>query len=506
MSLLSPRHGGPVGRKPHFLQPMMPELRADDEGLPALHFEPPVYPTVELPPPTSARSAPSSAGATASQGGGIGLGGGRRRRGGGGGPLPPPASDAAFAFLRGDEVDEFVGALEVTRPGAARFAYFRETVLADMPARGLAALPNPFELIALRGAPGVEGGGGGGTGGGGGGDAGRYLTVNGESGVTLWVGGEARESYSIDEWRDAHASFARVARERALMRARAHLALRGWLASVQRIRGARRRAALLMARREAPTPLEALAAPAAAARALAPAADLARRVCGWIRAQAFDAQQTAASGASRPPTAQGGGAPITAAPSAADEAISLGAANGPALSDAIGAELHRVTGALISGYRTLTERLEESGTQPLATPNEDGCKYLLQTYSRRLYPVVASAHFNTPLRLFHLQKQSRDVAALLMPPARPLHKASAQTLERWISESSPRTLSHTARRLAGLHHEQAARYVRQVRRWRCGIGMEPEESPQWRAPNGEPPMESPQWRAPKESLRGEPPR
>jgi hypothetical protein len=421
--LLSPRGGGPAGRRPSkHLRPVYPELRDNASGEPTLHFEPrPLPPRINTPSEAPLTTAPTTPAATA---------------------LADGFYDPEYPFLSGVGAKAFVLALRAgaasPRPGAQRFAYFREEGLAEQPIREGSALPNPFHLILIQGTPGAP-------------TAARYLTVSPNGGVTLWVDGAAREVYPLDEWRIAHASFARVARAPILRRARQRHTFRQWLACVQRARGARRLAALLRERREAQDELEAMDAPAVTAGALAPAIEVVRRVAGWIRGQRLEAQQTGHAAAG----GDGDGAPMTFT-------VELGAANGDALVSMLRGEIRRATGTLASALAQLREELADPETQPLALANPEGCKYLLEKYSRRIYPTIASAHFNNPIASGLIERGGVAVGVLMPPPAKSLRGASIEKLEQWIGQASPRTLHHTAEHVTRVHMGHAARMVRQA--------------------------------------------
>ena len=445
--VLTPRGGGPAGRKHAsltLLKPVMPELRPDEAGLATMHFEPltplPALPTapatetfITAPPPSAAAPTP---------------------------PKHPLPSDPLFSYLRGHGVDQFVSdvlsekavAAAAARPGASRFGYFRSESLDDVPP---SELFNPFRLILLskRGASEPT--------------PPRYLTVSPIGGVTLWVDGMAREVYSLDEWRAAHASFSRVALKPVLRRFRRRTTFLNWLAFVQRARGVRRRAALLHARREPQDALEAVGAPAVTASALEPAVHLAHRLAGWIRCQRIEPQQIGGKGTPRPLHAPGE-TPAWEQSEAAEEEeaapLGLGAANGAALGAAIEEHLRRATGAFAAAYLDLSETLNAPETQPLAQASAEGCSFVLEKYSPRNYPLIAAHHFNAPHNLTALPRgmRSASVGIQRVPIAGALRGASLETIERWLEESSPRVLRHTAAHVHHLHKVPAARLLRHI--------------------------------------------
>ena len=430
------------------------ELELDEEGLPRMVYEPRPLPPPEPSPPSTAGRGIFTPEVAA--------------------PAPAVPRDPNYAFLSGERIDEFVEQLAAgassPRPSMKQqqqFAYFREQGLHDVapPGARLTTLPNPFQLISFerisrRGQTMVTS------------PLTRYLTVSLAGGVTLWVDGSAVEAYPLDEWRAAHASFARITTAPPAPRtprggavftgARKRHIFRQWLKGVQRNRGQRRRAALLRARREAQDELEAVSAPAIVAETFGPAVEVVRRVSGWIRAQKFEAQQV---GAAQPPKAPKPGTSSSSSSAAAvagssADSISLGASNGPALAKAINDQLRRAVFALSSAYKGLRAGLDEESTKPLATTNADGCKFLLEKYSRRIYPVVAPLAFNRPANVRLLTYPHGNVATLQPPPFRALRGASLETLDRWLDESTPCPMVHSDQAVERVHQEPAARMLR----------------------------------------------
>ena len=181
---LSPRGGGPSGRKPRALKPLMPALVPNEEGLLTLSFELPAKQQQKMPPAAAVASPVPEVPPPRPD------------------PAPSPTpSDPAFAFVCGEGVEDFVRAFKASAQTDKHppFGYFREESLADIaPGRAcLRVLPNPFRLRMLR-RPATDG------------HADRYLTVSPVGGVTLWVDGHATEAYPVDEWRAAMCSVMRA--------------------------------------------------------------------------------------------------------------------------------------------------------------------------------------------------------------------------------------------------------------------------------------------------------
>ena len=343
-------------------------------------------------------------------------------------PLPKPI-DPRYAFLSGPDIDKFVLQLaagqDSPRPSVQqqqRFAYFREQTLHDVSGElgPLHTLPNPYQLIqferitrdgqqmvtsALK----------------------RYMTVSLAGGVTLWVDDAVVESYSVGEWREAHASFARVAGAPIMRQCRKRHTFRQWLRAVQAARRGRRTLALLRARREPQDALEAVSAPAVTAYSFSPAIEVVRRVSGWVRSQKLEPQQMGGSSGSRRFGARskagglggdGGGA------SAGADDVSLGAANGVSLAAAIGEQMRRANVALGIALAQLRNELHTPASKPLASSNADGCRFVLEKYSRRVYTLVAPQHFNRPANVRLLPHG--NASSLNPPPMRDLRGASLE--------------------------------------------------------------------------------
>ena len=122
--------------------------------------------------------------------------------------------------------------------------------------------------------------------------------------------------------------------------------------------------------------------------------------------------------------------------------------------------LRRANGALTSAFDTLHEVLASRSMQPLANANGDACKYLLQTYSRRLYPVIAPSLVNkaAPIR----EIQTSTVASTLLPPAPVLRGAPLEKISRLCGEAQPSELFYMARNLANDHLRPFTRLLRRA--------------------------------------------
>lgn len=418
----------------------MPELELNDDGEPTLKFEPrPLPPRVNTPASVSPRPAL---------------------------PPPPPQPqpiDKRYAFLSGPNIDEFVLQLSAgqstPRPSVKqqqRFAYFREQTLHDVSGdRGpLHTLPNPYQLtrferITRDGQQMVTS------------TLKRYMTVSLAGGVTLWVDDAVVESYSVGEWREAHASFARVAGAPIMRQCRKRHTFRQWLRAVQAARRGRRTLALLRARREPQDALEAVSAPAVTAYSFSPAIEVVRRVSGWVRSQKLEPQQMGGghSGLSRAGArSKGGGGGGAPGINITGDSISLGAVNGVSLAAAIAEQMRRANVALRSALDELRSGLHTPASKPLASTNADGCRFVLEKYSRRVYTLVAPQHFNRPANVRLLPHG--NTSSLNPPPMRDLRGASLETLERWLFEGKPCDMRHTDRTTERAHLHSAARIVR----------------------------------------------
>ena len=418
----SPLRGSGHRAATGILTPRMPPLVPDEDGLPRLHLEVPQYDTKPIAAPVAAEPPP---------------------------PTPPPPTsprrlerplptDTEFTFLCGEGIQRFVATTfsEKARAKASPpFGYFRAEGLSDF--KSVASeLPNPFRLIMLPPRPANES------------PPVRYITC-GPSGVTLWVEGMAVEVYPLDEWRLAHASFARVATKPILRACRKRYTFKSWRLWVRRRVTSRRRVDLLHAMREPLSEVEAIMPEAVTSTALGPALEALREVAGWIRVQRLEPQQLGNDDYS-PPAAAAAAAALGLAPewdsdetggsSSKAPMPNLGAANGSALFAAIDEEVRLATGAFSTAFVELRSSLRAEKAQPLSQPQPDGCKFLLEIYSPRNYPLIAPSHFNTPAPLGTVR--ASPVFVPKPPPVRSLRPGGRpigiSTLDRWIEESSPR--------------------------------------------------------------------
>ena len=349
-------------------------------------------------------------------------------------PASVPAN-AACRFVRGPGVSGVIEALSRAGSNVQRFDYCRLEAWAE---KGGAALPNPYSLVLL---PKPEHGEGKWP------PAARYLTLSSQGGVTLWDDRDIVECYPLDEWRHAHASFARVASAAVLCRFRARYTFWQWRNGVMAQRNARHRAALLRARREPQNQSEASHADALVGEAFAAPMVVVHRMCGFIRAQALEPAQL--------------GETSSASAEAELPPVELGAANGAAIAHAVAEQLTRATLMLRSAMEALLETLQQEDAQPLATVPEMGCRFLLEKYSPRLYSSMAQKAFNQPARLESLRSTGQRVTAVhRMAPSQPVHGADLRKLDRWIVEAAPSDLRRTAESLEARHLLVAAACVR----------------------------------------------
>ena len=96
--------------------------------------------------------------------------------------------------------------------------------------------------------------------------------------------------------------------------------------------------------------------------------------------------------------------------------------------------------------------------------NREGCRFLLEKYSRKAYPLISRAHFNTPATLGEMRLAMGGSGGASgvqqLPPHRNLRGAGITAIERWMSEAAPRDLVYAGEQMTRLHLLQAGRLLR----------------------------------------------
>ncbi|KAL1522168.1 hypothetical protein AB1Y20_021807 [Prymnesium parvum] len=311
--------------------------------------------------------------------------------------VPPP--HAELAFLCHPEDDEALH-------------YFRAESAAD--ARGaLRRLPNPYRLLPLVRSVAfrlVE-------------LPDDFATVS-SGGVTLFRHQMAHETYSLSEWHDLFHCFEKVLcgycvcavweKERRVGAVRLSVCASAVCAAPVFLRWSRRLHFIRWL---------AWGAPAVTARTVEPALRAALHAAGWIASCTVSPGQIDAK----------------------DGAVVLGLRNAEAVEE----QLRRSSGALVSAVQTLQEVLSSKEMQPLASPCEGARKYVLSTYSRRLFPLVAPSLLNEPARMTAVSSSS--VASTLLPPMPLLRGAPLRKLEKLCGETKAHKLAYATRAIAGEH-------------------------------------------------------
>jgi hypothetical protein len=261
--------------------------------------------------------------------------------------------------------------------------------------------------------------------------------------VTIWDGNSAREVWPVGEWCAAWASFERVRRQPILRRFRARHVFDGWRANMRRRRNARHAAALIRAQHVATHDSETLDPAFVAAAAMNPSLDAARELSGWIRLQSLDLEQVA------------GGADGVA--------LRLGASNAETIGEEISSRVDLFVHQVASSLSLLRELLAATGLRALSEPNDEACRYVVQTYGRKHYSSIAGHLLNRRAPLACVSSSPRT--AKPMPPAHPPigHARGVKGVERlarWHRELTPMIFDHTSRAVVTAHMLPAIRILR----------------------------------------------
>mmetsp|Transcript_10960 Transcript_10960/g.36356 ORF Transcript_10960/g.36356 Transcript_10960/m.36356 type:complete len:883 (-) Transcript_10960:263-2911(-) len=309
----------------------------------------------------------------------------------------------------------------------------RSESLADKNSPGpLETLPNPYGLRALtelEAAVDIA--------------AGRRTHSVSSVAVTVWHGDTAREVWPLGEWCAAWASFERVRCEPILRRFRARHVFDGWRANMRRRRNARRAACLIRAQHVATSESETLDPAFVAAAAMAPSVNAARELAGWIRLQSFDLEQVA-----------GGADGVT---------LRLGASNAEAIGEQICTRVDLFVQQVATSLSLLRELLVATGLRALSEPNDDACRFVVETYGRKHYSSIAGHLLNRTAPLACVSSSPRNTKPML-PVHPPIGHArgekGVERLARWHRELQPMVFHHVSRAVINAHMLPAIRILR----------------------------------------------
>jgi hypothetical protein len=261
--------------------------------------------------------------------------------------------------------------------------------------------------------------------------------------VTVWDGDSAREVWPLGEWYAAWASFERVRCEPILRRFRARRVFDGWRTNMRRRRNTRRAACLVRAQRVATSDSEMLDPAFVAAAAMTPSVDAARELAGWIRLQRLDLEQVA------------GGADGVA--------LRLGASNAEAIGGEICSRVDLFVQQVASSLSLLRELLAKTGLRSLSEPNDEACRFVVETYGRKQYSSIAGHLLNRRAPLACVSSTPRNAKPI--PPAHlPIGHArgekGVERLARWLRELRPMVFDHASRAVINAHMLPAIRILR----------------------------------------------